>query len=297
MTNLDKYGLRLSVEDLSTLTPDSDDDGRIFLHDGTSALTLTDATTSSKEGHYMWDQATTAWRPLMHDADTVDGKHASDFAPAVHDHDTRYYTRASADSTFVDAAGDTMTGSLSISGAGLTVTGPDDASGTVSFTAGADTATAGTPSMTVDLAGSDLTDGLTSIWDAASSHVPSASVQGLDTHTASTTNPHGVTAAQAGAYTTTESDGRFYNEGQDLTGTNRVGGGNGFYFDFNNSTAWVELVDGAGARTDLVTSDVYINEQKAWLDSWMTGIENQLSGYDLQKDGTDGTGVINFKTV
>lgn len=92
---------------------------------------------------------------------------------------------------------------------------------------------------------------------------------------------------------TTDFDGRFYNEGQDLTGTNRVGGGNGFYLDFNNSTNWAELVDGSGTRTDLVLGDIYINDGVGWLAG---NIATSSAGYDIQKNGTDGSGVINFKT-
>jgi len=62
-------------------------------------------------------------------ADMVDNKHASDFAPAVHNHDDRYYTKSESDSRFVNASGDTMTGSLNVDDASITVsrTPPNDA--------------------------------------------------------------------------------------------------------------------------------------------------------------------------
>ena len=48
------------------------------------------------------------------DADLLDGLHASAFAISSHLHDDRYYTETEANSLFVNAAGDTMTGVLTV---------------------------------------------------------------------------------------------------------------------------------------------------------------------------------------
>lgn len=50
------------------------------------------------------------------DADMLDGQHGSYYAAASHNHDSRYYTEAEADARFVNASGDTMTGSLTVNG-------------------------------------------------------------------------------------------------------------------------------------------------------------------------------------
>lgn len=71
-------------------------------------------------------------------------------------------------------------------------------------------------------------------------------------------NADTVDGEHAGAFANSghTHDGRYYNEGQDLTGTSRVGG-SGLFFDFDNSNSWIELVDGSGNRDQLVTGDVY----------------------------------------
>jgi hypothetical protein len=53
------------------------------------------------------------------DADLLDGNHASAFALASHNHDDRYYTETESDSRFVNASGDTMSGSLSFDAAAV----------------------------------------------------------------------------------------------------------------------------------------------------------------------------------
>ena len=55
------------------------------------------------------------------DADLLDGNHASAFALASHTHDDRYYTESEADSLFVNASGDTMSGDLTVSKAAAKV--------------------------------------------------------------------------------------------------------------------------------------------------------------------------------
>lgn len=79
-----------------------------------------------------------------------------------------------------------------------------------------------------------------------------------------------------------------------VTNVERVGG-NGFFFDFNNSSSWVELINSSGSREQLVTEDVYINQRGNWIgdDGVFAPTEG---GYEIQKNGTDGAGIINFKT-
>lgn len=43
------------------------------------------------------------------DVDTVDGQHASEFAPAVHNHDDRYYTESEFDAIIAGLAHTTTT--------------------------------------------------------------------------------------------------------------------------------------------------------------------------------------------
>jgi hypothetical protein len=47
-------------------------------------------------------------------ADLLDGLHSSSFANATHYHDDRYYTEAEANSLYVNATGDTMSGTLTV---------------------------------------------------------------------------------------------------------------------------------------------------------------------------------------
>jgi hypothetical protein len=48
------------------------------------------------------------------DADLLDGNHASAFALSSHNHDNLYYTESESNSLFVNAAGDTMSGELTV---------------------------------------------------------------------------------------------------------------------------------------------------------------------------------------
>lgn len=98
MTNIDSDGLRLFMQDLSVITPSADDDGRIYLHDGTTVLTLASGETDSARGYYTWDNTAGAWARLASDAATLDGMDSSDF---------------------VSVAGDTMTGALDTGGNAL----------------------------------------------------------------------------------------------------------------------------------------------------------------------------------
>lgn len=82
-TSLNRNGLIIDAQDLSGLNPGSENDDRLYNHDGSSSITLTNGSTVSESGYYMWDNAAGAWHPL---------KNAS----------------------AVDSTGDTMTGNLSL---------------------------------------------------------------------------------------------------------------------------------------------------------------------------------------
>ena len=82
----------------------------------------------------------------------------------------------------------------------------------------------------------------------------------IDAHVGDTTNPHSVTAAQVGAYTTAQADSNFSTSGH------------------NHDTRYY---------TKGASDSRYYTESE---------IDSMLGGYEIQKNGTDGTGVINFKT-
>lgn len=277
MTSLNNDGLIVTKQDLGAVSPNSDDDGRLYNHDGSSTLTLVGGNTSNNDGYYMWDAAASAWHPLKNtikaaeqvdtngssavvrdttNAATIaafhegggadiygtttihpspggtgghlvvnDGQIILENAKNIFFEDSNgtrnfsLYNRGGSSLAWYDyvngidllemhAGGDadfpsgTVTisgGNLVVSGHDLTVTGPDDAAGTVTFQPGADTTATGTPSMVLDIPGGSLTDGTTTIYDGANGYVPSSVVQGLDTHTADTANPHAVGLEQARA--------------------------------------------------------------------------------------------------
>ena len=95
--------------------------------DGSGNMTQFAIPYNSSDGPYFrrrYSNSWTGWNEIWHsgndgsgsglDADLLDGNHASAFAPASHTHDDRYYTETEADSRFVNTAGDTMTGNLTV---------------------------------------------------------------------------------------------------------------------------------------------------------------------------------------
>lgn len=85
-----------------------------------------------------------------------------------------------------------------------------------------------------------------------------------------------------------------------IDSVHRIGDdGNGNYIDFRQDTSWLEVQDGGGAREQLVVEDLYIDVLGEWLGGGGTisgFTADAVDGYDVQKNGTDGTGIINFKT-
>lgn len=79
MTEFTGSGLRINPTDLSTISPEGDDDDRMFHHDGSSDISIVGGGSDSERGYYIWDASASAWFPLFRNADKIDGKEAADF--------------------------------------------------------------------------------------------------------------------------------------------------------------------------------------------------------------------------
>lgn len=85
MSSISKYGILIEQQDLSTVSSGSEDDGRLYNHDGTSSITLTSGSTTSDAGYYIWNNSAGAWDPTFvdsgdtTDADTLDGLDSTQF--------------------------------------------------------------------------------------------------------------------------------------------------------------------------------------------------------------------------
>lgn len=62
--NINGDGVAIPLQDLAQTNPGTEDDGRLYNHDGSSSITLTDGTTSTEKGFYMWDQDAGGWHPM-----------------------------------------------------------------------------------------------------------------------------------------------------------------------------------------------------------------------------------------
>ncbi len=80
MTDFKEEGFRIDKLDLNNISPGLEDDHRVYNHDGSSTITLTDGSTTSKMGWYMWDNDNNSWFPMGQHADLVDGYHGADLA-------------------------------------------------------------------------------------------------------------------------------------------------------------------------------------------------------------------------
>lgn len=84
-SQLNSDGLVIPPQDLSTLSPESNDDARLYNHDGSSSITLVGGGTTSQQGYYMWDHAAGAWEAMKSttnsttDADTLDSLDSTQF--------------------------------------------------------------------------------------------------------------------------------------------------------------------------------------------------------------------------
>lgn len=117
------------------------------------------------------------------DADTLDGLDSTDFALAVHDHDSDYYTKAQSDGRYLQLTGGILTGNISVSGVsgltdsdipdGITVNGYLPLSGgTVTGTLSVDDNNTLTTTDRIDVGGDYASSGGISLWsDAGGSYV------------------------------------------------------------------------------------------------------------------------------
>lgn len=64
---LNTDGLRIPVQDLSGLNAGSEDNGRLFHHNGSSTITLVSGATTTEIGLYKWDNGAGAWEPVTYD--------------------------------------------------------------------------------------------------------------------------------------------------------------------------------------------------------------------------------------
>jgi len=79
MTEFTLDGLKISSQDLSSLSPSSDDNDRLYNHDGSGDIELTGGITTSRRGFYLWDESSQKWFPSFENANLLDGKEAGDF--------------------------------------------------------------------------------------------------------------------------------------------------------------------------------------------------------------------------
>ena len=84
-TGLNDSGLKIAEKDLSAMSPTSNDHGRMFNHDGSSAITLADESQTTKPGFYIWDNDEEAWRASGENAQNVGGYTASELATLAED--------------------------------------------------------------------------------------------------------------------------------------------------------------------------------------------------------------------
>ena len=84
-TGLNDSGLKIAEKDLSAMWPTSNDHGRMFNHDGSSAITLADESQTTKPGFYIWDNDEEAWRASGENAQNVGGYTASELATLAED--------------------------------------------------------------------------------------------------------------------------------------------------------------------------------------------------------------------
>ena len=84
-TELNDSGLKIAEKDLSAMSPTSNDHGRMFNHDGSSAITLADESQTTKPGFYIWDNDEEKWRASGENAQNVGGYTASELATLAED--------------------------------------------------------------------------------------------------------------------------------------------------------------------------------------------------------------------
>lgn len=72
-------GLMIAAQDLSAISPKSEDHDRMFHHDGSSSISIVGGSSTGQRGYYIWDKDDQSWYPLFHNADKLDGKDSGAF--------------------------------------------------------------------------------------------------------------------------------------------------------------------------------------------------------------------------
>ena len=206
MTSIDKDGIRLSPQDLSSVYTSDKDHGRLFNHDGSTSITLFDGVSTSSPGIYLWDMDVGGWRGLKSNANTLNGQQASDFADVEHSHDDLYYTETEADALFLPKSGGSVSGPLdfsfeanstfvefieSIGGESLSIYVNNDGKFAL-VPVGNDGLKKPDESLWYDPA-----TGVWEIGDNTVLHQGNLDTSAYDSHIADTANPHGVSLDQA----------------------------------------------------------------------------------------------------
>jgi len=79
MTSFTGDGLLITPQNLAQISPEPDDHGRSYHHDGSQEIDIVGGVTDNQRGLYTWDADALAWHPLFRNADMIDGKEAGDF--------------------------------------------------------------------------------------------------------------------------------------------------------------------------------------------------------------------------
>lgn len=97
-------GLMISAQDLSAISPESEDHDRMFHHDGSASISMVGGSSTSQRGYYVWDKDAQGWYALFHNADKLDGKESGAFVhrdgslPMEADLDLDHFDLVNADS-------------------------------------------------------------------------------------------------------------------------------------------------------------------------------------------------------
>lgn len=314
MTSLNTNGLIIDAVDLNGAIPSIEDDGRLYLHDGSSSISLSGGGSTTKSGYYMWDNTAEAWNPLKMDgteSGTLDGYSSDDFA--------------------ILDEGDNFTVPPTINGASIFYGGNLPGVTDLAF----DPAT----QTELDSHSGDTTNPH-SVTASQANSVALADYDPGEVRTGTLANQ--PTAGTAGRwYFTTDSNGVFYDDGAswiliaehpgnitasdlafdpatqseldalglsslsdtDLAGNDLIDGASTIY---DTSAGYVpasilqaigvsDLAFDPATQSDL---DSHSSTSNAHHSKTATSDVNSSnwSDYEIQKNGTDGTGIINFKT-
>lgn len=334
MTEFTLNGLKITSQNLSELSPSSDDNDRLYNHDGSGEIDLTGGITTSRRGFYLWDESAQKWFPSFENANLLDGKEAGDFVigdgSGVMSGDLDFsnngiinlgtasgttgsitlntnHLEIAANSTgsnirFLDGNGaliaeameggdvDVPNGQLSEQGSRVATRQwtnanadvanadyADDANSLDGYDESAFLHVAGDQLEGVlDLGANNIEDGASVLWNATNSEVPQVSLGGP----ASSLSSYPLAASDlAESYVKTS---RLPLIGSDLAEdyalASRFPLSSEDFDRYTNS----EAVAAVNGETSL-TVDV-------------SGNADTVDGYDFQKNGSDASGVINFKT-